>query len=181
MKSYNLKKYAVYLICIILIFISIFIRIPKSDKQNFNNADATYHVLLTMRAYNETPISVHKFLPIISLGNINDKNITWGSTIPDKYGNYYYTSFSPAGFLMPYLFVKIFHLPINELSLYIFNSFLYVLCFILMSLFFTKLFEKKISKNWIILIVAMIYLFQPEIIHSQVYYIGINLYSNFRF
>lgn len=164
-KRYNHRL--LYILLIMLILFSVVIRAPKADKQNFYNADATYHVLLTMKAYDETPISVHKFVPIVSLGSIEDKDISWGATIKDKFGNFYYTSFSAAGFVAPYLFVKVFHLPINENSLYIFNTFLYVLSFVFSYKLFKNIFQTRLAKQYILIVVFLIYLFQPEIMHSQ--------------
>ena len=99
----------------------------RSGEINYYNSDATWHTLLTIEAYNETPVSDHLFLPIVSLGGQDNKHIAWGVTIPDKGGNYYYTSFPAAGYFFPWLFMKIFGLPVTERSLYIFNSFLYAL------------------------------------------------------
>jgi hypothetical protein len=164
---YLASRYLVSIICFIMISFSIIIRTPKIDKYIFHNADALYHVLLTMQAFEETPSSVHNFLPIVTLGNSEDKGIKWGGTIPDQSGNYYYTSFSPAGFLAPYLFTKLFHLPINIKSLYLFNSLLYILCFIGTARLFGSMFIDEQNKNTTILVVAFIYLFQPEIMHSQ--------------
>ena len=101
----------------IMIFVSIlvitvsFIRIKTGDELEYRNSDATYHTLLTIEAYDQTPMSKHLYLPIVSLGKSDDKWIPWGATIPDKEGNYYYTSFSPAGYYLPWLFMKIFRLP----------------------------------------------------------------------
>jgi len=159
------KNLIYWTILIALALGSVLIRFPKAN-ENFYNADATYHVLLTMKAYDETPISVHKFLPIVSLGQPEDKFIPWGATVPDKFGNYYYTSFSPIGFLVPYLFIKFFHLPFSHNSLYIFNSILYVMCMFLIVKLFIKLFD-NIDKQFVIFIVGIAYLFQPEIMHSQ--------------
>ena len=97
----------------------------RSGEINYYNSDATWHTLLTVEAYNETPISEHLFLPIITLGSQDDKYITWGATLPDEKGNYYYTSFSAAGYFLPWLFMRIFKLPVTEQSLYLFNSFLF--------------------------------------------------------
>ena len=66
----------------------------RGGEINYLDSDATWHTLLTMQAYDETPISQHKFLPIVSLGGVDNKGISWGATIPDKEGNFYYTSFS---------------------------------------------------------------------------------------
>jgi len=160
------KFYIIIVLTIILLGVSIIIRIPK-ESELYNNSDATYHTLLTMKCYDETPISVHKFLPIVSLGNEEDKNISWGACQPDKYENYYYTSFSSAGFALPYIFVKVLNLPINIYSLYAFNSIIYIATFILMTIIFCKLFQKYISKNLIIIFTALIYLFQIEVMQSQ--------------
>lgn len=80
----------------------------NNEKIYYKNFDATYHTLLTIKAYNATSISRHHFLPIVSLGNKNDKYITWRATIPDKYGNYYYISFPLGGFIIPWIFFKLF-------------------------------------------------------------------------
>jgi len=163
--SNKLKTIIDWSILIALALVSVLVRFPKAN-ENFYNADATYHVLLTMKAYDETPVSVHKFLPIVSLGQPEDKFIPWGATVPDNLGNYYYTSFSPIGFVVPYLFVKLFHLPINPNSLYIFNSILYVLSMFLIVKLFFKLFD-NIDKRFIMFIAGIAYLFQLEIMHGQ--------------
>jgi hypothetical protein len=146
--------------------VSIVLRFPSPDTQNYICADATWHSLLTMQAYSETPSETHKFLPIVTLGSTDDKDIPWGATIPDQYGNYYYTSFGAFGYFVPYIFVRSFNLPISEQSLYIFNSALYLLCFSLTVVLMLKLFDEKLPK-WLIIIISTLYLFQPEILHSQ--------------
>ena len=75
----------------------------RSGEIDYLNSDATWHTLLTVECYNETPVSEHLFLPIVSLGSEDDKYIPWGMTIPDERGNYYYTSFSPAGFFAAFI------------------------------------------------------------------------------
>ena len=162
----KLKKYSIPFIVLILITISTIIRIPKKTEE-YNNNDATYHVLYTMQCYNETKITTHKFLPIVSLGDKQDKYIPWGACIEGNRGNYYYTSFSPVGFVAPYLFVKVFNLPINIYSLYAFNSIIQIITLILTIYIFYKLFSKYLSKNVIILCTSLIYLFQIEVMHSQ--------------
>jgi hypothetical protein len=166
MANEKIKSFVPVAICLSLAVISIIIRIPDFANDDFHNSDATWHVLHTLRCYDETPASIHKFLPIVTLGDEADKSITWGATIPDEYGNYYYTSFSPAGFVAPYLFMKLLHIPLSLIGLYAFNSVLYVLCFIFTAMLFCKLF-KSIDKKHIWLMTAAIYLFQPEIMQGQ--------------
>lgn len=162
---------------IMLIICSMIIRIPDLNKR-YNNEDATYHTLLTMKCFEENPISVHKFLPIVSLGNIEDKNISWGACIKDSQGNYFYTSFSSATFVLPYIFIKMFRLPIDIYSLYFFNSIIQIASLILTIVLMSKLFSKYIEKRVIILFTTLLYLFQIEIMHSQgVIYWGHSIYQ----
>lgn len=160
------KKYYIYILCFLIGLTSIALRFPTAETQNYICADATWHSLLTMQAYSETPAAVHKFLPLVTLGGAYDKGIPWGATISDQYGNYYYTSFSALGYFVPYVFVRLFNLPIDEQSLYVFNSVLYLLSFTLMAALMLKLFDEKLPK-WLIVTVSALYLFQPEILHSQ--------------
>ncbi|MDR1642383.1 MAG: hypothetical protein LBT59_22055 [Clostridiales bacterium] len=159
------KKYYAALFCIALASFSILIRVPDFERQGFRNSDATWRVLHTLNCYDETPVSVHKFLPIVTLGTPEDKWISWGTSIPDQYGNYYDTSFSPAGFVAPYLFMKALHIPISLMGLYAFNSLLLVLSFVFAARLFQKLFQ--INKNYLWMITAVAYLLQNEVILGQ--------------
>lgn len=133
--SKNQAFTGLFYVGIILVVIMVSIIKFRGGEINYLDSDATWHTLLTMQAYDETPISQHKFLPIVSLGGVDNKGISWGATIPDKEGNFYYTSFSPAGFVLPYLFIKVFRLPINEKSLYYFNTLLFAISAVLWAFF----------------------------------------------
>ncbi len=160
-KKTNNSKKNIYLLYIMTIIIIIFVAIIKykNYEVNYYNSDATWHTLLTIEAYNETPISKHLFLPIVSLGGNTDKNIPWGDTIPDKDGNYYYTSFSPAGYFLPWLFFKIFNLPISESSIYIISALLLVKII-------TFLYRKNRNVYLIAIVGLLVYISAPEILHG---------------
>lgn len=79
------------------------------------NLEATYHVLLTVTALNESRVENNWYLPTVSLGGESNKNIPWGATVPTKTGDYIYTSFTPPVFLAPYLLFKSFNLESSEL------------------------------------------------------------------
>lgn len=55
----------------------------RGGEIDYCNSDATWHTLLTVRAYDETPISAHLFLPIFTFGDEKDKGIPWGATLSD--------------------------------------------------------------------------------------------------
>ena len=168
-RGWKLNSHKGYICCafiILLLIIAVgFIKWPRGEV-NYRNSDATWHTLLTMKCYDETPASVHKYLPIVSLGEERDKGIPWGATIPDEYGNYYYTSFSPMGFVVPYFFVKLLHLDFTEKSLFLFNLLLLFLsCIIIVSLF------REIwgdSLNFTLLFgIICVYVLSPEIMHGM--------------
>lgn len=165
--SKNQAFTGLFYVGIILVVIMVSIIKFRGGEINYLDSDATWHTLLTMQAYDETPISQHKFLPIVSLGGVDNKGISWGATIPDKEGNFYYTSFSPAGFVLPYLFIKVFRLPINETSLYYFNTLLFAISAVLWA-FFLKMIYKSEKWRWhIICIGVLTYIFSPELFHGM--------------
>ena len=150
----------VFLLCIALAMVK-----NKSEDCNYLNSDATWHTLLTVTAYDQTSWKIHKFLPIVTLGSEDDKFIKWGLTAPDDKGNFYYTSFSPATFVIPYLFFKIFNMPIAESSLYILNSILFAVSAFLWYVFLIKIFGKLSAV--IPLVGSIIYICTPEILHGM--------------
>ena len=158
-------KWCVWILSLMLVFLVAAVKYPRSREINYQNSDATWHVLLTMTAYEETPASTHLFLPLVSLAD--GKDIPWGHTLPDRYGNYYYTSFSAAGYFAPYLFVKLFHLSTNETSLFLFNTFLLCLSVLLLVSFLEEILPERKGKTGIILFVVWTYVSVPEVMHGM--------------
>lgn len=154
------------MLCVLLLCASCTLRTPRAY-ENFKNADATYHVLLTIHAYEQTSPAVHHFIPLSTLGAPEDKHIPWGGTIPDEQGNYYYLSFSNAGFVVPYLFIKLLHLPVTRESLYLFNCVLYIACALLTGLLFARLFRDKLPVRMVFCTAVALYAFSFEIMSAQ--------------
>lgn len=165
------KKYIILTLACLLTVVCVW-QYKYKENYNYMNSNASWHVLLTIQAYDETPASVHKFLPLVSLGDELDKDIQWAEMIADEEGNYYYASFSAAGFVMPYLFFKIFHLPVTESSLYLFNTVLCCMALLFTIKLFVDLFGKHLRKEVIILVTTLLFAFQTEIMHGlgQVYW-----------
>lgn len=139
----------------------------KTGEINYRNADATWHTLLTIEAYNQTSPIDHLFLPITSLGGESDKGIPWGATIPDNKGNYYYTSFSPAGYFLPWVFFRIFNLSVTESSLYIFNSILFGVSAILWVWLIYIIYQDSNNKVVVSIIGLLTYVLSPELLHGM--------------
>ena len=160
------KKY-ILLTGMCLLFVVMVWLFKYKEPYNYMNSNASWHVLLTIQAYDETPAVIHKFLPIVSLGDELDKEIQWAEMVADEYGNYYYTSFSPAGFALPYFFLKLFHLPVAEGSLYIFNTVLCCMALLFTIKLFIDLFEKYLRKEVVILLTTFLFAFQTELMHGM--------------
>src|SRR6476620_2950409 len=91
------RRPALLIVVLALWLVSAAVRFAMYDsRQNVADLDATYHVLLTVQAYRETPVSVHRFLPLVTLGHAPERGVPFGTTVPDAHGIYYYTSFTPA-------------------------------------------------------------------------------------
>lgn len=163
------KLYIIPLIlCAFMLVFFVSVYKYREGEINYYNSDATWHTLLTIEAYRENPVSQHLFLPIVSLGDIDDKYIPWGATISDDEGNYYYTSFSSAGYFMPWLFMKIFKLPVTERSLYIFNSLLFAISAALWGYFIYIVFVNKSIYSYILSGIGIItYVLSPELLHGM--------------
>lgn len=167
MKKVYFDKDKYFIIVILVIFIIYISVIRYNSNCNYYNSNATWHTLFTLKCYDETSSDVHKYLPIVTLGNADDKGIPWGAAVPDDKGNYYYTSFSPAGYVLPYIFMKVFHLQISEESLYIFNTMLFILSGIVWMYFIKDVFSKSAYVHVLSFIALITYISSPEILHGQ--------------
>jgi len=164
----NSLKYYILIVCVTIGIIALLSVMKfRSGEINYLNSDATWHELLTIKAYDETPVSQHKFLPLVSLGRTVDKNIPWGATIPDAQGNYYYTSFSPASYVLGYFFIKTFNLGYTEKSLYMLNSILFALSGVILAFLLSDLFRKSWHRTSVVVTGVLIYAFQPELMHGM--------------
>lgn len=135
----------------------------KSGEFDYRNSDATWHALYTIQCYNETPVASHLFLPIVSMGGGDNKWISWGACIPDANGNFYYTSFSPAGYFIPWLFLKMTKLPLTEKSLYIFNNILFAISAVILAVLLQHVYKREI----IVINGTVAYMFVPELLHGM--------------
>ena len=180
-KYFKIKEIKFIILLVVIVLGTVFFRFKlNSEKTVYVNYDATYHVLLTNKAYDRTPIFDHRFLPIVSLGEKTDKGIPWGATIPDKYGNFYYTSFPSGGFIAPYIFFKLFNLEMNVNTLFIFSSII-LLVSVLGMYFLTKKISRflkidnpDIPAFWS----SIIYIFSLETFYSHGYvYWGHSLFQ----
>ena len=98
-------RYAAISFLLILVAYIFSLEIRRDNFTQRTGADgleATYHVLWTAWALAQSTAENHYYLPTVTkvpeLGN----PFVWGSTVVSRGGSYVYTSFPPAGFLLPY-------------------------------------------------------------------------------
>jgi hypothetical protein len=94
-------------LAILIIFfayvLSVVIRFENfSQRTGAQGLQATYHVLWTDRALGQSASDSHLFLPTVTKTPQPGNPFKWGSTVESKDGSYVYTSFPPAGFLLPH-------------------------------------------------------------------------------
>jgi hypothetical protein len=166
------RRPSLLIVVLALWLVSAAVRFAMYDtRENVVDLDATYHVLLTVQAYRETPISVHRFWPLVTLGNAPERGIPFGTTVPDARGIYYYTSFAPAGFIAPYLFFQITRLPLTPVSLMLFNLGIHLAATILLCLLLRDVLRalgRSDEDSYVpIIFAAATYLFSTESLFSH--------------
>lgn len=99
---------------ILLLLVSFYLRSSDISRNiGIQNLETPWHALLTVQAYSEIDAKTHWFLPIVTLGGSRNKGVPWGSAIPDKDGNLYYTSATSPTFVLPYLWFRLTGLDVS--------------------------------------------------------------------
>ncbi|MGH6932717.1 MAG: hypothetical protein ACREEE_09845, partial [Dongiaceae bacterium] len=140
---------------------------------DLDNEDATAHVLVTIAALGETPPSTTHLLPIVTYGAETDKfiqSIPWSSGM-DEYGNEFYVSFPPLGFLAPYATLKLVGVAATPTAIRIFALALQLLAAALMYLLIKRMLDcqrmDETAANVTAVITATIYICLPESLKSH--------------
>jgi len=161
----------------ILFVISAAVRLARfDDRRMVSNIDASYHVLLTVEAMRETPIAEHHLLPIASLGRPMDKGIPFGKALAGPHGNYYYTSFPPLGFVLPWMYFGVTQLPVTVHNLMLFNLAIHLAATLLLALLVAEvtagLRVERRTQALLVVLSAGVYLFSRETLfsHGEIYW-----------
>jgi len=134
----------------------------------------TAHTLRIQQIWYEGGALNHKFLPIMTYDNPNDKNIKNQGRIKDQEGNYYYVSYGPLAHMVPYLIFKALHVYPDVTALQIFGLAVHFSCCLLVYLIVSALTRKNCRgrSNIPALMGLAVYLFSPVALwnHSNVYF-----------
>jgi hypothetical protein len=161
-----------FLLPILLMFVaSAAVRWSWRSDRIVANIDASYHVLLTVDAMNQTPVSVHRFLPIVTLGRALDRDVRFGDSVRGPGGIYYYTSFPPLGFVVPWAFFRVTGLAVNLDHLLLLNLGIHLAATLLLALLVAEA-VAALGQDWqthagIVMLAAASYLFTFEALYSH--------------
>lgn len=158
--------------CNILLATSLFLRHQDIEKvTGAQSLEASYHVLLTVTALNESGLTNHWYLPTVSLGKERDKFIPWGGAVPTNTGDYIYTSFTSPGFLAPYFWFKVLNQEPSIKNLAYFNFFIGAACALALFILLLNLFALNGQRGWApvgaALLACTIAIFSREALHSH--------------
>jgi hypothetical protein len=165
-------RFRQFLLPILLMFVaSAAVRWSWRNDRIVSNIDASYHVLLTVDAMNQTPASAHRFLPIVTLGRPLDRDVRFGDSVRGPGGIYYYTSFPPLGFIVPWAFFRATGLAVNLDHLLLLNLGIHLAATLLLALLVTEavaaLGLARQAHARIVMLAAASYLFTFEALYSH--------------
>jgi hypothetical protein len=142
----------------------------RDDRTVVSNIEASYHVLLTVEAMDQTPIAEHRFLPIVTLGRPLDRDVAFGASVRGPNGVYYYTSFPPLGFVAPWAFFRATHLTPTITHLMLFNLGIHLVATLLLALLVSEavaaLDVERSTHDLLVMLAAASYLFTFEALYS---------------
>ncbi len=151
------------LLFLAVIGVYLFVRFSDIDKPLDYNGWTTAQVLVTQQIWYENGIQKYYFSPVFTFNNQNDKNIKNIGGLKDNQGNYYYVSYPPLSFLLPFSIFKLLGIYPALLPLNIFSTFLHITSaisiYLLISLF--KNDEKRAGLDKRAFIGYILYLFSP--------------------
>lgn len=177
------RKIAIFYIVFIFVFIiSCIVRLPRFEKTAWTSSDTNYQCLMNVMAMEELKGKVDISLPLITFADQTDLGIEYSSGAKDKNNNgyFYYISFPKMPFKFLFNIYSIFHLDINEYSLYVISNILFLISAIFNILLFGIIFKKYDMQANAIFLVGGMYIFSTEIMHSMgLLYWGHSLYMVF--
>ncbi len=158
-----------------IFIISVLIRVPNLDRPLSKHHEfCTAVTLRTLQIWADNGGSTYSFLPVMTYpGSVNKYINNQSSEIFDKEGNYYYVSYPPLSYLIPFAFFELFQIYPTPIALQIFNLAIHLIIAVFIYLILCFLLDNKVSEQLTFpaLIGATIYLLLPATLwfHSNVY------------
>jgi hypothetical protein len=155
---------------LVLIFaLSLWVRLPMLNKPLCRPREwLSANVLRTLQIWHEIGIAQAHFAPIMSYPGQENKYIdNNASDHSDRWGNYYYTSYPPLAFYVPYVIFEFLHIYPTVLPLQIFNLILHFFSGVFVYLALKVLLECRIEPCVPGIIGFAVYIFSPQTLWLQ--------------
>lgn len=114
------------------------------------------HNLITAKIWYSEGITKHNFNPIYTFGNEGDKNINNLGGIKDNQDRYYYVSYPPFSFYLPFILFQIFKIKINLQPILYLNLVLQIASAILLATIISIL-TLKSYRTWFPTLMAFVF------------------------
>jgi hypothetical protein len=139
----------------------------NSDYSVWTNTDVNYHVLSTLKIYDDYPSGQHYFVSYIPTYGRYDSLANSYATNRIHKELVVYPSFSPAVFIAPYLAFKVLDLKFSYTNLQLFSLAVHLLTIILVFFVVRAFVNKKYSRNLIAILAASIYIFSTSTLNDH--------------
>jgi hypothetical protein len=176
-KSINTRFLGQIILLVLIFSISIIVRKPNFDKPIGRHHEwISAHTLITLKIWEHGsgPENYH-FSPVYTFNDSLNKNIGILGGVVNEKGDYYYVSYPPFAFQLPYYFFKATGMPMSVKSLQVFSYLIHFCCSILVFYFISLLINKSIKNEfiWPAWIGFLLYVFSPGFLwfHSNVYFV----------
>ena len=157
----------ILVIAVLAIVVSLIVRAPHLTRAlGIHGENASSHVLITLKSYEQNPVNEHYFLPIYQYAGAPNADINNmpPASLKTEHGHHIYVSFPALGYFIPYVFLKTFSLPINEYGLRSFNLTLHLVFGFLLFVMLRRVVPKASEKQ--VAIATVVVFFAPEVMWS---------------
>ncbi len=167
---------SVLLVLPALFALSVAVRIPQLQQPlHMVNEWLTAHVLTTLTIWDTGGISTYGYNPVYTFDNDADRHIqSLTSGIADKEGNYYYVSYPPLTFLLPYAVFSMLGVGPSLIAIKVFSLAIHAVTAWLIYALIASLYGIRVKDGVFppALIACSMYLFMPIALkyHTSVYF-----------
>lgn len=172
--------YGVHLFLLLLLFaVSVYIRLPNYNQPLGRHHEwITAHTLITLKIWEHGGGPEHyHFSPLYNYDGEFNKNIGILGGVSNQKGDYYYVSYPPFAFILPYYFFKLTGSSINTASIQVFGYILHFFTALLFYILLLTITNKKFGKDFYLpaWIGYAFYLFSAGNLwfHSNVYFVDV--------
>lgn len=158
-----------YFLLLFIFLVTVGVRWPSLHRPLGYDGYVTAHTLLTLQAWQqEGPL----IAPLYTLSGEANRGINNLGGIPDEQGRYYYVSYPPFVFLLPFVVFHVLHIVASPFALQFLNLVLHFSCALGIFLLLCQVYRKNPQRKVIALAGSVFYIVLPANLwfHSAIYF-----------